>query len=83
MPCVSLSSKVPECNHGLMTVDWFMPDGTTRNVVRHPINDRKQVSLKQRYKKGILTHGILEGCRGEAWLVQLPGCILHAASAVY
>ncbi|CAE7628115.1 unnamed protein product [Symbiodinium sp. CCMP2592] len=59
--------QVPECNEGLVSVPWFK--NGSRNIVRHSINSRKQASVKALYMKGILTHGIMTGCRGEAWLV--------------
>ena len=64
-----LSRQVPECARSLATVPWYQSDGT-RNIVRHPLNDRKQLSIKLRYKHGILQHGIMHGCRGDPWLLQ-------------
>lgn len=50
-------------------MEWFLPDGS-RNVVRHAVNNRTQTAVRNKYARGILKHGILEGCRGEAWLVE-------------
>ena len=63
-----IKHEVPDSNAPLVTVPWFLEDGS-RAIVRHPANKRSQKSVKEKYKRGILTHGILEGCRGEAWLV--------------
>ena len=63
-----MQAEVPECSRGLISVPWFMKDGS-RNVVRHSLNNRKQGSVRDRYCKGILQYGIMTGCRGEAWLV--------------
>eukprot|EP00435_Cladocopium_sp_Y103_P054956 s278_g18.t1 len=68
--CVGLAllyaaTQVPECQNGqLLHVKWFNDQGIA-NIQRHPINDRKQNSIRQKYARGILRHGILEGCRGE------------------
>ncbi|CAJ1462289.1 unnamed protein product, partial [Effrenium voratum] len=54
------------------TVPWYTETGA-ENVVRHPKNQRRQVVVRDRYKRSICHHGILEGCRGEPWLVEQPG----------
>ena len=54
------------------TVPWFLPDGN-KGIIRHPLNARKQLSIRLRYTRGVLQHGILEGCRGEPWLLATPG----------
>lgn len=62
-------AQVPDAQAALQTVPWFLEDGS-RGIVRHPLNTRKQASVRMRYKRGILVHGIMEECRGEAWLLQ-------------
>lgn len=62
-------TKVPDVKAPLVTVPWFLKDGG-KAIVRHPLNDRKQLSVRTKYMRLILSHGIMEGCRGEAWLVE-------------
>ena len=78
-----------EVNGQLIQVDWFQKDGS-RNIVRHHLNNRKQTSIKLRYKErsyrsmtvvsakeSIMKYGIMMGCRSEAWLVQHLGCAVR------
>ena len=60
-----------------MTVDWYQPGGIERNILRHPLNCRKQTSVKKAYAKCILKHGVVEGCRSQAWLVEHLGSIIR------
>ena len=50
-------------------VDWFRPTDGQRYVIRHPLNGRKTGALVRQYTQKILEAGIVEGVRGEAWLV--------------
>ena len=69
----TFDAQVPECQNGqLIPVQWFNYRNG-HNIQRHDINDRKQMSIRRKYARGILRHGILEGCRGEPWLVMRPG----------
>jgi hypothetical protein len=57
----------------MQTVPWLLPDGSP-NIVRHPLNGRKQGARRRKYKRGLLAKGFLNGCRGEAWLVAPLAC---------
>eukprot|EP00438_Fugacium_kawagutii_P020454 Skav206759 [mRNA] locus=scaffold167:274561:284256:- [translate_table: standard] len=48
------------------SVDWFNSAGK-RNIVRHPLNERKQRSVELQYKRSILVHGVMDGCRSQPW----------------
>lgn len=52
-----------------MKLDFYQSDGS-RNIVRHSLNQRKQLSVRASYKRSILAYGILEGCRGECWVIE-------------
>lgn len=41
-----------------------------RNIIRHELNNRYQSGVKQAYKVSLRMRGIVEGARGEAWLLQ-------------
>ena len=50
------------------TIPWFRDDGV-RNVVRHPLNMRHTGGTTKVYQQRIYTSGIVDGVRGEPWLV--------------
>jgi len=41
-----------------------------RAITRHELNNRYQSGVKQAYKASLRLHGIVEGVRGEAWMLQ-------------
>ena len=49
----------------------FFTDSTSqkRNITRHPLNARQQSGVKQQYVTSCKSRGILEGLRGEPWMV--------------
>ena len=53
---------------GKQVIPWFRADGE-RNIVRHPLNDRKTGATTRQYANRILQSGIVDGVRGEPWLV--------------
>lgn len=52
-------------------IAWF-DEENKRAVVRHPLNQRKQTSVKKAYIRKIAVHGIMDGCRSQPWLVEFP-----------
>lgn len=54
------------------TVSWFNDSGD-KMVIRHPLNQRKQTSVRKAYVRKITAHGIMDGCRSQPWLVQHLG----------
>ena len=58
--------QVQQCKDGgLMKLEFYQSDGS-RNVVRHALNQRKQLAVRASYKRSILAYGILEGCSWHA-----------------
>ena len=54
-------------------IDWFDDHGN-RNVVRHECNQRNQKRTKAKYAGSIRRRGIVNGVRGEPWIVdKMPG----------
>ncbi|CAL1151058.1 unnamed protein product [Cladocopium goreaui] len=41
-----------------------------RSIVRHPMNNRQQRSVKSTYVQSVKARGVCEGVRGEAWMIQ-------------
>ena len=41
-----------------------------RNIIRHPLNSRQQSSVRLAYVASCKARGVVEGVRGEAWLMQ-------------
>lgn len=56
---------------GKQVIPWFRADGE-RNIQRHPLNDRKTGATTRQYVNRILQSGIVDGVRGEPWLVYDP-----------
>lgn len=52
-------------------VAWFKADGS-RQVFRHPVNARKVGTRVTKYAARIKETGILQGVRGEPWVVYDP-----------
>ena len=61
-------------------IKWFVDDNSDkgdmnpfsqrkRNIVRHPYNSRQQQSVKSAYVASVKTRGVVEGVRGECWVV--------------
>ena len=50
------------------TVPWFKSDGS-RAIVRHALNQRKTGNCLRSYVSRIFQSGIVQGVRGEAWMV--------------
>ena len=50
------------------TVPWYREDGS-RNIVRHPLNERRAGGAVKAYASRIYAAGIVDGVRGEPWLV--------------
>ena len=61
-----------EVQEGLMHLEWYQSDGS-KNIVRHSLNQRKQLSVRKKYINSIMSYGVADGCRGEAWLIQRLG----------
>ena len=60
------------------TLQWFSDEANAvPAIARHHLNDRRQGSVRNRYKKGILQHGIMNGCRGECWVTEHLECTMH------
>ena len=62
-------------------IKWFLCDNSTdamnhpfgqrkRNIIRHPLNSRQQSSVRLAYVASCKARGVVEGVRGEAWLMQ-------------
>ena len=56
---------------GKQVIPWFRADGE-RNIHRHPLNDRKTGATTRQYVNCIFQSGIVDGVRGEPWLVYDP-----------
>ena len=79
---MSVMPQVSEAQQGgLSHVDWFSKIDQSQNIVRHPLNGRKQTSIRARYRQSILSYGVMVGCRGEAWLVAHLARVGHALGA--
>ena len=70
----SIPEKLENLNQQLQegpkrTVNWFN-ESMQRSIVRHPSNMRKVGGMMHQYKEKIFASGIVEGVRGEAWLVR-------------
>lgn len=52
------------------TSDGGAEGAGARQIVRHPLNQRKVGSVARQYMQKICDCGIVEGVRGEAWLVR-------------
>jgi len=57
------------------SVPWFVfPEGVrTRNIVRHPLNNRWQLSMHLKCKRSCNMRGVIGCIRGEAWFVENVG----------
>ena len=65
-PVVSEAEKVV---HRILG-DFKMKDNVrVRNIYRHPVNSRWQLTNFNKCKKSILLRGVMGCCRGEAWMV--------------
>lgn len=40
---------------------------------RHPLNDRKQDAVKNKYKAGVKEYGVIPGVRGQVWAIRISG----------
>ncbi len=58
-------------NSGKVVLHFFkMKDNVrVRNIYRHPVNSRWQLTNFNKCKKSILLRGVMGCCRGEAWMV--------------
>ena len=75
-------------------VQWFLcnngPDAAMypfnerrRSIIRHPLNNRQQKSVKSTYVQSVKQRGVCEGVRGEAWLLQPQPCDAGGQQAPY
>lgn len=51
---------------------WFMPDGS-RSIIDHGINSRRHAVVDNVYAQSILTRGVVDGVRGEPWMIFSEG----------
>ena len=54
-----------------------------RSVVRHPLNNRQQTSVRSTYVQSVKSKGVCEGVRGEAWLLQPTPCDVGSQQSPY
>ena len=52
----------------LTDVEWLLPSGG-RAIIDRPINSRRHAVVDNTYAQSILTRGVVEGVRGEPWML--------------
>ena len=52
----------------------FFNEKKEKALIRHPINGRTQATVLRKYVEQVKRHGVVQGVRGEPWIVEaLPG----------
>ena len=67
---------------GLITIPWYSSTGE-RNIIRHPVNQRRQDCVVRCYAESIKRRGIVCGVRSEPWMVYSPGRVFPALAVSF
>ena len=53
----------------MRNLSWFIGGNEQqKQLIRHPLNGRRQDTVLKEYIKSVQTRGIIKGVRGEAWV---------------